>query len=45
MPSQTFKIIHNDEKKMPSNIVAEQALIGSILFLQFPLLKFAVIMV
>jgi len=31
MSSQTFQIIKNSEKKLPSNIEAEQALIGSIL--------------
>ena len=33
MPSQPLKIIQNDQKKMPCNIEAEQALIGSILVL------------
>ena len=31
MPQQPFKIIDNFEKKMPCNIEAEQALIGSVL--------------
>ena len=31
MPQQPFKIIDNSEKKMPCNIEAEQAVIGSIL--------------
>ena len=31
MAQQPFKIIENQEKKMPCNIEAEQAVIGSIL--------------
>ena len=31
MVSQPFKIVQNSQKEMPSNIEAEQALIGSIL--------------
>ena len=31
MTTQPFKIIQNSQKQMPSNIEAEQALIGSIL--------------
>ena len=31
MPQQPFKIVENQQKKMPCNIEAEQAVIGSIL--------------
>ena len=31
MPQQTFKIVENYQKKMPCNIEAEQAVIGSVL--------------
>ena len=31
MAYQTFKVVQNSQKQMPSNIEAEQAVIGSIL--------------
>jgi len=31
MPQQPFKVVENKAKKMPCNIEAEQAVIGSIL--------------